>query len=386
MPDQSLRFATLAVHGGDPHPRLEGAVTPPIWQTSTFESSGQEGSYDEIRYARLSNTPTHTALHARLAALEGAESAVVTASGMAAISATLLSWLRNGDHLIVHRALYGGTHALVHRDLPLWGIEVSAVDTSDRRAVENAMRPNTRVIYTEAVVNPTLEVPDHDAIIEIARGAGIVSVIDATFASPYLFRPIARGFDVVVHSATKYLNGHSDVIAGVVASTRQNIERVTGRLNHLGGSLDPLAGFLLARGIRTLHLRMQRQCENALALARALEKIEGVSRVHYPWLESHPTHANARRYLSAGGGVLSFELSGGVAHADRMIPRLGVAIHAPSLGGVETLVSRPAAMSHLSLTAAERELAGVSEGLVRVAVGVEHVDDLISDFTQAISA
>lgn len=385
MSTTSRRFATLAVHGGDPHPRLRGAITPPIWQTSTFESPEEGSSYDAVRYTRLSNTPSHEALHERVALLEGTETALACASGMAAISAALLSHLSSGDHLIAHRSLYGGTFDLVVRDLPRLGIDVTLVDTSDRQALESARRAETRAIYTEAIVNPTLEVPDHDVVVAFAKQHGLVSMIDSTFASPYLFRPASAGYDIVLHSATKYLNGHGDVIAGVVAGSHQAVARVHHTLNLLGGSLDPHACFLLSRGIRTLHLRMQRQCENALELAQDLERHPRVSRVYYPMLESHPSHERALRFLRSGGGVVSFDLE----NADRareFLARVRLAANAPSLGGVDTLVSRPAALSHLGLTEQERAAAGVGESMIRVAVGVEDAADLLDDFRQALDS
>lgn len=382
MTPRHRRFATAAVHAGDPHPRVDGSVVPPIWQTSTFENAG--GDPEAVRYTRLSNTPGHEILHARLAELENAEAALVTASGMAAISAAMLTFLSSGDHVIVHRTLYGGTHELVYHSLREWGISVTAVDTSDRTALDAARRPGTKVVYTESIVNPTLEVPDHDVVVSFAREHGIVSIIDGTFTSPYLFRPIDIGYDVVIHSATKYLNGHSDVIAGSCAGTRERITAINRTLSMLGGSLDPLAGFLLARGTRTLHLRMQRQCENAMALAETLARMKSVSRVYYPWLESHPTHGRAVRYFSGGGGVVSFEVAGGADEADRVISRLRIPAHAPSLGGVESLVCRPVQTSHSLLTSEEQRTSGISENLIRVAVGVEAAEDLIEDFRSAL--
>lgn len=385
MKDQRRRrFATSAVHAGDPHPRLHGAIVPPIWQSSTFEN--RAGSEEGIRYTRLSNSPTHECLHQRLAELEGSEAALATGSGMAAISAVLFANLSSGDHAIVHRTLYGGAHELFFNTLPRWGISVTPADTSSRADLDSALRSTTRLVYTESIVNPTLEVPDHDVVVAFARERGLLSVIDATFTSPVLFRPIEFGYDISIQSATKYLNGHSDVIAGSCASTRERIASITAMLNVLGGSLDPHAAFLLTRGSRTIHLRVQRQCENALALAVALEQMREVDRVYYPGLSSHPTHERALRFYGSGGGVVCFEVAGGVRAAEELISRLVIAANAPSLGGVETLVSLPARMSHSLLTVEERRAAGIAENLVRVAVGVEDVKDLIDDFRAALEA
>lgn len=376
---------TKLIHAGEPSPRPGGAVAIPIFQSATFESTG-ETSYHDIRYGRLSNTPNHLALHQKLAALENAEAALVTSSGMAAISTTLLTVLGAGDHLLAHKVLYGGTFDLLMRDFPQMGIQFDFVDfCGDPAEWKAKLRPNTRAIYVETITNPLLEVADHPAVVRFAREHGLVSLIDSTFASPVNFRPPEHGYDLSLHSATKYLNGHSDLIAGAVIGRRELVERVTHKLNHLGGSLDPHACFLLHRGIKTLSLRVRQQNANAMALARFLETHPAVERVIYPGLESHPHHRRARELLDGFGGMVSMEPRGGLEAAKRFLQNIHIALNAPSLGGVESLVSRPAALSHSGLTPQERRDIGVSEALIRISVGIEAAEDLIADFGAALS-
>jgi cystathionine beta-lyase/cystathionine gamma-synthase len=377
------RFETLAIHGGEPRPRIGGAVTLPIFQSSTFESGG-EGGYHDVRYIRLSNTPNHAVLHAKLAALEGGESALVAASGMAAVSATLLSILSSGDHLLAHRSLYGGTHDFITKDLPKLGIRHSLIDADDPASFGKAIRPETRAFYIETMTNPLLEVVDFDAVVALARAHGLVSIIDNTCATPVNFRPIERGFDLVVHSATKYLNGHSDIVAGAVVGTAERVSAIKHKLDHFGGSLDPHACFLLHRGLKTLCLRVRHQNESTLKVARFLEGHPGVKRVHYPWLESHPRHARARGFFQGAGGLLSFELKGGLAAAERFFARAELPANAPSLGGAETLMTRPCLTSHSGLSAGDRQAQGISDSLVRLSIGLEAVEDLLADFGQAL--
>ncbi|MCC6556895.1 MAG: aminotransferase class I/II-fold pyridoxal phosphate-dependent enzyme [Polyangiaceae bacterium] len=380
------RIETQLIHAGEPDPRVAGAVAMPVFQSSTFEHhAGDGGGYHAVRYIRLNNTPNHVALHAKLAAVEGGEAAIVAASGMAAISTALLSLLGAGDHLLVQQGVYGGTHDLVTKDLPRLGIEHTFIDAADPASWAAALRPSTRVIYVEAISNPLLRVGDLPAVAAFARAAGIVSMIDSTFASPVNLRPIDHGFDLVAHSCTKYLNGHSDLVAGAVIGSAPLVEAVKRKLDHLGGTLDPHACFLLHRGMKTLALRVRHQSQSALALARRLEQHPAVARVHYPMLESSPDHARARALLAGGGGVLSFELTGGVAAAERMIGRLRIPIQAPSLGGAETLITRPAITSHAGLDPEERRRMGIADGLVRVSVGIEAIEDLIEDFERALA-
>jgi cystathionine beta-lyase/cystathionine gamma-synthase len=377
------RLETQLVHAGEPTPRIAGAVTLPIFQSSTFEYSGEE-SYHDVRYIRLNNTPNHKALADKLAAIEGGEAAVVAASGMAAISTSLFALLGAGDHLLVQRDLYGGTHDFVTRDLPRFGVEHTLVDGSDPSSWEAAIRPNTRLLYVETIANPLVRVADLEAAVGFARAHGLVSMVDNTFASPVNFRPLTRGFDLSLHSGTKYLNGHSDIVAGAVIGRADLVERIKHQLDHLGGSLDPHACFLLQRGMKTLALRVRYQNDSALAIARWLEAHPAVARVHYPGLESHPHHARARALFEGAGGMLAFELTGGVEAAERLVERLTLPVHAPSLGGIETLITRPATTSHAGLSAEARRAVGISDALLRLSVGIESTEDLIADFARSL--
>jgi cystathionine beta-lyase/cystathionine gamma-synthase len=383
MTNRSSHIETKLIHAGEPEPRIDGAVTMPIFQTAMFESAGEK-SYHEIRYLRLNNTPNHVALHAKLAALENAEAALVTSSGMAAISTALLALLSNGDHFLAQNCLYGGTHDLVTKDLLGYGITHSFVDGSKPDTWEAALRPNTKLMYVESIANPLLDVPDLEAVVAFAKRHGLITLIDNTFASPVNFRPAEVGFDLSLHSATKYLNGHSDLVAGAVIGRADLVTRVTHRLNHLGGTLDPHACFLLHRGLKTLALRVGYQNRSALAIASFLEGHKAVRKVVYPGLASHPQHEIARRMFDGFGGMLSFEVGGGVEAAERFMARTTLPVVAPSLGGIETLLTRPATTSHSGLSAAERERIGIRDGLIRVSVGIEHTDDLIADFGQAL--
>ena len=374
---------TQAVHAGEPGDRASGAVVVPVYQSATFESLPGE-SYDDIRYARLSNTPNHNALHAKLAILCAGEAAIVAGSGMAAISTSLMSLLKSGDHMLAQDCLYGGTRGFLTEDAPPLGIEYDLIQGNEPAGWSRLLRPDTRVIYVETMSNPLLDVPDLEAVVAFAREHELISVVDNTFASPVNFKPLELGFDLEIHSATKYLNGHSDIVAGAVVGSAELIGKVTHKLNHLGGILDPHACFLLHRGLRTLALRMRQHNGNGLALAQFLEDQPQVRVVNYPGLKSHPHHDRARRLFSGCGGVLSFELEGGVPAAERLIEAVDLPISAPSLGGVECLITRPAATSHKAMTAAQREEIGLSDGLVRVAVGIEAAEDLCDDFAQAL--
>ncbi len=382
--DRALHVDTKLIHAGEWRPRIEGAVVMPIFQSASFQTR-EAADYHDIHYLRLSNTPNHVVLHRKLAALEGAEAAVVAASGMAAITTALLSVLRRGDHLLVQRCLYGGTHAFVTRDLPELGIEHDWIDAGDPASWERQLRPNTRAIYVETLTNPLLELGDLPAVARFARAHGLVSLVDNTFATPLGFCPAAHGFDLSLHSATKYLNGHSDLVAGAVIGRAELLERIKHRLDHLGGCLDAHACALLHRGLKTLALRVRRQWENAQRLAEFLESHPAVARVHYPGLESHPQHRLARELLQGFGGMLSFVLRDGLEGARRLVGRLRLAVFAPSLGGVETLVTLPAMTSHASLSPQERARAGIDDALVRVSVGIEAPEDLLEDFRQALA-
>lgn len=379
------RLETKVVHAGEPEPRIEGAVAMPIFQTAMFEYGG-ESSYHAIRYLRLNNSPNHLALHAKLAALCNAEAALVTASGMAAITTTLLSVLQAGDHLLAQNCLYGGTHDFLTRDFRSFGLEYDFLDPADPASWPKLVRPTTRAIYVETMTNPLLEVIDLEAVVCFAREHGLVSIIDNTFASPINFRPPEHGFDLSLHSATKYLNGHSDIVGGAVIGRAALVERVLHKLNHLGGSLDPHACYLLHRGLKTLALRVRQQNQNAMEVARFLAAHPAVRKVNYPGLESHSGHELARRLFDGFGGMLSFEVHGGVEAADQVLAAVTIPIVAPSLGGVESLITRPATTSHSGMAPADRARLGISDSLIRVSVGIEAVDEIIEDFGQALAS
>jgi cystathionine beta-lyase/cystathionine gamma-synthase len=374
---------TKLIHAGEPNPLIQGAVSIPIFQSSTFEYAGQE-SYHDLRYIRLNNTPNHVALHEKLAALENGEAAVVCASGMAAISTTLLALLSAGDHFLAQDCLYGGTHDLITRDLPAYGISSDFICGKDPNVWKELLRPNTKAVYVESITNPLMQVANLKAIVEFAREHRLYSIIDNTFTSPINFRPLEHGFDLSIHSCSKYLNGHSDIVAGAVIGPAELITKITHKLNHLGGTLDPHACFLLHRGIKTLAVRVRQQNASALEIARFLEIRPEVQTVHYPGLASHPQHHRARELFDGFGGMLSFELKGGVELAERFIRNTTIPICAPSLGGVESLITRPVTTSHACLSPEECKQVGISENLIRLSVGLEATTDILSDFDQAL--
>ena len=383
MSDHEGTIDTKLVHAGEIRPGIEGAVELPIFQSANFESvEGEE--YHDIKYMRLSNSPNHTVLAAKLAALESAEAAVVSTSGMSSITTIFHSLLSAGDHVIFQDCLYGGTYDYARREFARHGLTCDFVDGDDPGGWTRALRPETRMIYFEAITNPLVQVADLEAVVSFAREHGLISVIDNTFASPVNFRPAEIGFDLCVHSGTKYLNGHSDVVCGVVVGRREPVARVKKMMNYLGGSLDAHACFLLHRGLKTLAVRVRQQNVSALTLSSVLEDHPAVTRVNYPGLASNSGHDRARRLFDGFGGMLSFELAGGASAATRLESALRIPIVAPSLGGVESLVTRPAATSHAGLTAEERREVGVSDGLVRVSVGIEGTGDLVGDFRQAL--
>jgi len=379
------RIETRLIHAGEPDPRINGAVSMPIFQSSTFEYAGQD-SYHALKYIRLNNTPNHIALHQKLAALENAEAAIVTGSGMAAISTALLTFLSSGDHFLAQECLYGGTHDLITKDLIKLGISFDFINGDDPNSWESSLKPNTRLVLVETMTNPLLQVADLKSIAEFARANNIISLIDNTFASPVNFRPPEWGFDLSLHSCTKYLNGHSDIVAGAVIGGGDLIKKVTHKLNHLGGSLDPHACFLLHRGIKTLAVRVKYQNESALGIAEFLENHPSVETVNYPGLESHPGYLRARELFDGCSGMVSFELKGGVEIAERFLNKLTLPISAPSLGGVETLITRPVTTSHAGMSPEDRQASGISDRLIRLSVGLEATEDLVADFDQALSA
>jgi cystathionine beta-lyase/cystathionine gamma-synthase len=379
-----MRVETKLIHAGELQPRPERAVSMPIYQSSTFEYAGAS-DYHDVQYIRLNNTPNHAVLHAKLAALEGTEQALVAGSGMAAISSTLLSLVAAGDHVLAHDGLYGGTFDLLTKDLPRLGVNCTFVDANRPETWAAQVTPRTRLFYVETITNPLTQVVALDQVARFARERGLVSIVDNTLATPINYRPVEHGFDLIVHSATKYLNGHNDIVAGVVAGRAELVAGVKHKLDHLGGALDPHACFLLQRGLKTLAVRVRYQCQSALELANYLARHPKVSQVNYPGLDRHPSHARAKEWFAGMGGLMSFELADGAPAAERLFQRLEIPICAPSLGGTETLITRPVTTSHASLAPDVRRRQGITDGLVRLSVGLENTQDLIEDFAAALS-
>jgi methionine-gamma-lyase len=385
-------FSTRAIRAASRIPETpQPPLNVPIFATSTFAMSDADELADLLEfqrpghsYSRYSN-PTLDALERVLAELEGGQAGLVAASGMAAIHAVVLSLLETGDDLVVPRAVYGGTVGLVRSVLARVGIEARSVDTTDPHAVAAAIGPRTRLLWLETISNPTTAIADVAALAELAHDRGVVVAVDNTFASPALATPLALGADLVVHSTTKYIGGHSDLVGGAVVGSAERVMAVRKILINVGGNASPWDAFLALRGLKTLALRMERHSTNALTVARALETAPGVAAVHYPGLPSHPQHELACRQLRAGraGGMLAIELAGGRPHGERFLERVAVAVHATSLGGVETLVSHPASSSHRQLSDEELAAAGMSPGMVRISVGLEDAEDLVEDLVAA---
>jgi len=381
---------TLAIHVGEDKFHKGVSVGVEIARTAnfTFASTEEmkrwaEGKSPAYIYTRYGN-PTLTIAEKKLAALEGAEDAVVAASGMAAISNALLSVLKAGDEVIATRQVYGGTYRMMRDVFPRMGIVVRHVE-ADLAGIERLVNPRTKALYIETPTNPTLRLVDLHKAVAFAKEWDLISMIDNTFASPVLQKPIEMGFDLVLHSATKYLAGHSDVIAGAAAGREALIKEIRHMIIYLGGSMDPEAAFLLIRGMKTLELRVRRQCATALTLAKYLEKHPNVARVHYPGLASHPDHRLAKRQMRGFGAMLAFDLKGGLTAARRFCDRARIFLLAASLGGVESLVVLPIYTSHYNMSLAELRAASVEPGTVRVSVGLEDVEDLIEDMRQALA-
>jgi methionine-gamma-lyase len=385
-----VALETLLIHA-DRHLNRTSAVAPPIFQTSTFRGTSAhdfarragEPRHPEF-YSRYGN-PTVGQAEAVLAALEGAESALVTASGMAAVTSTVLALLQHGAHVVAQTNHYGGTLNLLRDLLPRYGVEVTQVDQRDPAEFQRALRPNTRLLLLESPSNPVMALTDLRAVSSIARERDILTLIDNTFATPLNQRPLEIGIDLVFYSATKYLGGHSDLIAGVVLGSRKLIEKVWNCHVMLGAVLGPFDGWLLLRGLRTLALRVRQHNENALALAQFLELHPAVKVVHYPGLKSHPQHELARRQMSGFGGMLSVELKGGYDAADQLLSKLQFSSRAASLGGVESIAVHPASNFLHYMSLEESEKIGIAPGLVRISVGLEATRDLIADFEQALA-
>jgi cystathionine gamma-lyase len=377
-------FGTRAIHAGQAPDPTTGAVMTPIYATSTYAQSSP-GVHKGFEYARTQN-PTRMAFERCIADLEGGRQGFAFASGLAA-SATLLDALPAGSHVVALDDLYGGTYRLFERvRRQSANLEFTFIDVSDHARLEAALRPNTRMIWVESPSNPLLKIVDLAAVADFARARHILSVADNTFATPWTQRPLQAGFDVVVHSVTKYLNGHSDMVGGalVVGDDRELGERLAFLQNAVGGILGPFDSFLALRGLKTLHLRMARHCDNALAIAQWLASHRKIARVHYPGLSDHPQHALARRQMNGFGGMVTFSVRGGLTEARRFLERCRVFVCAESLGGVESLAEHPALMTHASLPAEMRATLGIDDSLVRLSVGIEDVADLIADVEQAL--
>jgi methionine-gamma-lyase len=383
-------FTTRAVHAGD-EANDSRAVATPLYQTSAFRFGSADegaamfsGATPGDVYTRWSN-PNITELEAKVAALEGGEEGLAAASGMAAIAAVMMTCLEAGDHAVVDSACYSATYTLFAAELPRYGVSATFVDTNDLEAVDSSVTPRTRLIYTETPGNPTLKIVDLARLAAFARSRGLTTVCDNTFASPVVQRPLELGIDVSLHSATKYLGGHGDAIAGVAAGPAELMGRAKRTiLRDFGGVISPMTAFLIARGIATVELRVRRQCDNALAVARFLSEHPAVERVAYPGLPSHPGHATAARQMNGFGGMIAFDVKGGVAAGRTAMDAVRLCTLAVSLGDVRTLICHPASMTHSTVPAEARRAAGIGDGLIRLSVGIEDPGDLIDDLDQAL--
>jgi cystathionine gamma-lyase len=376
------RIATLAVHAGAIPDPLSGAVMPPIYQTSTYAQDGLGQPHNGFEYARTSN-PTRNAWQRNLAALEGATHAFAFASGLAALDA-VLKLLAAGDHVVVGNNIYGGSHRQMERIYGQFGLSFTFVDMRDTARVDAAMQPNTRMIYCETPTNPMMFLADLAQLGDLAQARGVVLVADNTFATPMLQRPLALGADIVLHSTTKYLNGHSDMVGGALITSRDDLAERIGFIQNASGAVPgPFDCWLALRGVKTLPLRMRAHCDNAMQLAEWLAGRKDIPRVYYPGLPNHPQHALASRQMSAFGGIISIEL-GSVERARKVAEGTRLFTLAESLGGVESLIGHPASMTHASVPKAMREEMGLTDSLVRLSVGIEDVRDLMADLDRAL--
>jgi cystathionine beta-lyase/cystathionine gamma-synthase len=378
-----MKFSTKAVHAGQEPDPSTGAVMTPVFLTSTYvqEELGKHKGYE---YSRVSN-PTRTALEKNIAALENATEGMAFASGMAAIDA-IFRLLSPGDHVIVTNNVYGGTYRIAKMVLEQYGLQFDFVDTTDMNTVVLARKPNTKMIFIETPTNPTMEIADLAAIARFARAHHLVSVVDNTFATPFLQRPIEYGIDIVVHSVTKYLNGHSDMLGGVVVTRqKETAEKLRFCQKAVGAIMSPFDAWLCLRGTKTLAVRMRQHCESASVIAEWLSKQKKIVKVNFPGLKSHPQHALAKKQMSGFGGMISFDV-GNLSNAKAFLKRVRLCALAESLGGVETLISHPATMTHASVPKFDRIRNGVTDGLVRISVGIEDVEDIIDDLKQALKA
>lgn len=389
-PAPNARLFTTAVHGGEKRPRPGNAITTPIFQTATYVFANtaelvdyMSGNVEREEYGRYGN-PTQRIAEQKCAALEGAEAGLGFASGMAAITTTLFAVLSQGQHVIMTDDCYRRTRQFCRGMLGKFGVDVSIVETGDYAALEAAVTPRTRVLISESPTNPYMKVVDLDRIADIARRHRLLTIIDSTFATPVNQQPIAHGIDLVLHSATKYLSGHNDVLGGVIVGRHETVEAIRECQGVLGGILDPHAAYLLIRGLKTLPLRVAHQNASAMRIAEMLAAHPRVERVHYCGLPSHPGHEIARRQMSGFGGVVSFEIKGDLDATSRVVDGVQIPQIAPSLGGVETLIEQPSLMSFFELTTEERLAIGIKDNLIRLSVGLEDADDLISDLRQAL--
>jgi cystathionine beta-lyase/cystathionine gamma-synthase len=388
MKPHQHRQETEAVRGGVDLSKKNGPLSTPIYQTSTFEVTDSEqqlrATHTDMFYTRYGN-PTHTVAEEAIAELEGADAALLFASGMCAITTTVLSLLKAGDHVVAQRDIYGGANKFFTQWLPKLGIDTTLVDTTSYDQHERAVRPNTKLLYLESPTNPTLRVVDLKKVVAIARQHKLLTMIDSTFGTPMNQRPAEYGIDLVMHSGTKYFGGHSDLICGIVAGRQDLIDQIHETRTTLGGCMDPHAAWLLLRGIKTIAVRVQRQNHNALRVAEFLAGHSRVRSVNYPFLAGHPQHALAMAQMSGGGGVLSFEVDGSGEDTRRVVESLRLFTLAPSLGGVDSLVTIPVLTSHAMISAEDRRKMGVTEQLVRISVGIENSDDLIADLEHGLS-
>ena len=379
---------TESVRGGVNLTKRHAAMAQPIYQTSTFQVSDSDqqlrATGSDMYYTRYGN-PTHTAVEQAIAELEGTDTALLFSSGMTAITTSILALAKSGDHIVAQRDLYGGVTKFLSNWASKFGIETTFVDTTDYDQHARAIRPNTKLLYLESPTNPTLRVVDLRRASAIARERGLITLIDSTFATPINTRPAEFGIDVVLHSGTKYLGGHTDLICGVAAGRRDLIDKIRETRTTLGGVMDPHAAFLLLRGMKTLAVRVERQNQSALRIAEFLTRHSQVRSVNYPFLQGHPQRALAIEQMKGGCGLLSFEVEGSGEDARKVSESLQLFTLAPSLGGVESLVSIPVLTSHLMISAEHREKMGITEQLVRLSVGIENTDDLIADLNQALA-
>jgi cystathionine beta-lyase/cystathionine gamma-synthase len=379
---RKLGLSTLAIHGTLEARTADTPVSPPLYQSVNYVQ--EFGTSDGLMYSRYSNTPNHEAVQKRLALLEGAEAACVLSSGMGATACALLALLRPGDHVLVSQYIYGGTHKLLTQEFASMGINITFVDPFEPRAWRKRVRRETRAIFVESPVNPTCRVLDLRPISALTQEVGLALVVDSTFASPINFRPLDFGADVVIHSATKFLNGHHDVLAGAVCGTAPYIEEVRQKMIVWGQAADPFACWLLERGMKTLDVRVKRQNENAMRIATWCAERKDVRHVHYPGLPAHQDHQVASELMTGFGGMLALELTGGGKAADKFLRKLKLIQHASSLGGVDTLVIEPRYSSHASLTPEQRTKIGIPDGFLRFSIGLEDADDIIADIEQAL--